>query len=168
MELLISPNFWVFKFFKNAKERDLKIAEYLDETAEEAHNLARVWENVMESVLADGVAEVENNISWQRLVERPEWTIYSRDIPKSRLELFFERVSAVLMKNQRNGMDYIACKIGAILQKKKLTVEVIETELKRIKEARFFNKHNRLKDDITIRESILILNSEVVAIRTFA
>jgi len=168
MELSINPNFWVFKFLKNAKERDLKIAEYLDETAEEAYNLARVWENVVESVLANGADEVENNHNWLRLVERPEWTIYSRDIPKSKLELFFEKVSTVLMKNQRNGVDYIIYKIGSILQKRKLTVEIIENELKRIKEAKFFNKHNRITDEITMRESILILNSEVAAIRAFA
>jgi hypothetical protein len=168
MELSISPNFWVFKFFKNAKERDLKIAEYLDETAEEAHNLARVWETVVESVLANGTAEVENNPSWLRLVERPEWTIYSKNIPKSRLELFFERVSAVLMKNQKSGMDYVIYKIGSILQKRKLTTDIIEVDLKRIKEARFFNKHNRINDEIGIHQSILILNSEVAAIRTFA
>jgi hypothetical protein len=168
MELSISPNFWVYKFLRNTKERDFKIAEYLDETAEEADNLARVWETVTESVQSQGTAEAENNPSWLRLIERPEWTIYSRDIPKSRLELLFERVSTLLMRNQRSGGDFIICRIGAILQKRRLTVEIIESELKRIKEAKFFNKHNRISDEISLRDSILILNSEVAAIRNFA
>lgn len=168
MELSISPNFWVFKFFKNARERDLKIADYLDETAEEAMNLSRIWENVTRSVMANGTAEAENNLSWLRMVERPEWTIYSKNIPKSRLEMFYERISSVLGKNQRAAMDCVICKIGAILQKRKLTVENVEEELKRIKEARFFNKNNRIHDDININESIRIVNGEVEAIIAFA
>jgi hypothetical protein len=168
MELAISPNFWVYKFLKNTKEKHFKIAEYLDETVEEADNLARVWEAVMEAVQQQGAAEVENNMNWLRLIERPEWTIYSRDIPKSRLELFFERVSTLLIRNQRNAGDFIICKIGAILQKRKLTIDIVECELKRIKDAKFLNKHNRITDEITLRDSILILNSEVAAVRNFA
>ena len=98
MELSVSPNFWVFKFFKNAKERDLKIADYLDQTVEEANNVARIWENVAESILSSGSAEADSNLSWSRLIERPEWTIYSKNIPKSRLEMFFEELPACCLK----------------------------------------------------------------------
>lgn len=168
MELSISPNFWVFKFFKNAKERDLKIADYLDHTAEEAVNIGRIWENVAESVRVNGLEEADNNLSWSRLIERPEWTIYSKNIPKSRLEMFFERVSSIQSRNQRTGSDYMICKISAILQKRRLTRETIEEELKRIKEAKFFSKKNKLHDDISIIQAIQMMNAEVIAIGEFA
>ena len=90
MQLSISPNFWVFNFLKNAEERDLKIADFLDRTADEATNLAKIWENVAETVLATNMADASDNVNWSRLIERPEWTIYSKNIPKSRLEMFFE------------------------------------------------------------------------------
>lgn len=168
MELSISPNFWKYKIFKNAKERDLKIAEYLDETAKEADNLARVWEMVINSVNSEGAAEVENNISWLRLIERPEWTIYSSEIPKSKLERFSERLQPLLIRNQRNGCDFIICRIGTILQKRRLTIEIIEDDLKRIKEAKFLNKQSRISDEISLKDSVQILNSEVAAISKFA
>jgi hypothetical protein len=168
MELSISPNFWVFKFFKNTKERDLKIADYLDLTAEEANNLARIWETVGDAIMADGSADADANISWHRLIERPEWTIYSKSIPKSRLEIFFEHVSSVLTKNQRSGMDFLICKVGAILQKRKLTREIVESELKRIKDVRSFDRANRMHDDVSLKDSIALVNREAAAIGDFA
>jgi len=168
MQLSISPNFWVFNFLKNAEERDLKIADYLDRTADEATNLAKVWENVAETVLATGVADVNDNISWLRLIERPEWTIYSKNIPKSRLEMFFERVSKVMGKGQRGSIDYLICKMGSILQKRRLTKEIIEEEFKLIKSPKFFDKTNRMHEDLNITESISLMTSEAEALTSFS
>ena len=168
MQLSISPNFWVFNFLKNAEERDLKIADYLDQTADEATNLAKVWENVAETVLATNIADVNDNISWLRLIERPEWTIYSKNIPKSRLEMFFERVSKVMGKGQRGSMDYLICKMGSILQKRRLTKEIIEEEFKLIKSPKLFDKNNRMHEDLNITESILLMNSEADALMSFS
>src|SRR5215471_4605523 len=104
MEIAISQNYWLYQFFRNTRERDLKIAEHLDEVAEEAENLARVWETVIESVQHLGSADADNNMNWLRLIERPEWTIYSTDIPKSKLELYLEHISSLFSKS-RNGSD---------------------------------------------------------------
>ncbi|HEY6503924.1 MAG TPA: hypothetical protein VIZ28_08130 [Chitinophagaceae bacterium] len=169
MQLSISPDFWVFNFLKNAEERDLKIADYLDQTADEATNLARVWENVAEIILGTNrAADVDDNINWSRLIERPEWTIYSKNIPKSRLEMFFESVSKVMGKGQRGSMDYLICKMGSILQKRKLTKEIIEEEFKLIKTPKFFDKRNRMHEDISLSESISLMNSEAEAITAFS
>jgi|GEM_PF-1114399 len=168
MQLSISPNFGFFNFLKNAEERDLKIADYLDRTADEATNLAKVWENVAEIVLVTNRADVDDNINWLRLIERPEWTIYSKNIPKSRLEMFFESVSKVMGKGQRGSMDYLICKMGSILQKRKLTKEIIEEEFKLIKTAKFFDKRNRVHDDMNLSESISLMNSEAEAITAFS
>jgi len=168
MGISISPASWILNMSKNNKERDLKIAEYLDQIAEEAISLAKVWEDIIISVMANGVAEAENNVIWSRLVERPEWTIYSKNIPRSRLEIFYDRISSVLGKSQKGDLDFLICKIGAIVQKRTLTREVIEQELRRIKEVRFFDKSNHIKDDFTIQESISLLNREAAALNTFA
>src|SRR6476620_9385065 len=143
MGLSISPNFWILSVFKNNKERDLKIADYLDQIADEASGLAKIWENVVKSILTAGIAEAESNTVWIRLVERPEWTIYSKSIPRSRLEIFYDRIASILDNNQRGEMDFVICKIGSILQKRKLTRDIIEDDLKSIKNARFFDKNNR-------------------------
>ena len=107
-----------------------------------------IWENVALSILNTGVADADTDTVWIRLVERPEWTIYSKSIPKSRLEMFYEKVASVLGKTQKGETDFFICRIGAILQKRKLTKDIIEEELRRIKEARFFNKDNKLKEEI--------------------
>lgn len=153
---------------KNNKERDLQVAEYLDKIAEEATGLAKVWETVAQSILTNGAADAESNAVWIRLVERPEWTIYSKNIPRSRLEIFYDRVSSILGKNSKGEMDFLICKIGSILQKKKLTREMIEEELKRIKDVRFFDKKNLIKEDVSISESISLLNREAAALYSFA
>jgi hypothetical protein len=168
MGISISPASWILSLPKNNQERDLKIAEYLDQITEEAGSVAKIWENVTGSIISNGIAEAENNAIWLRLVERPEWTIYSKNIPRSRLEIFYDRVSSVLGKSTRGEMDFFICKIGAILQKRKLTKETIEEELKRIKDVRFFDKANQTKEDMSIAESISLLNSEVAALSIFA
>ena len=168
MGLSISSDFWILSLFKNNKERDLKIAEYIDQIAEEAAGLAKIWENVVRSIMETGIAEAESDTVWIRLVERPEWTIYSKSIPRSRLETFYDKVSNILGNSQRGEQDFVICKIGAILQKRKLTKEIIEEELKRIKDARYFDKNNQIRDEITIKESVSLLYSEVAALSSFA
>jgi hypothetical protein len=168
MGISISPASWILSLPKNNKERDLKIAEYLDQITEEAHSLAKIWEDVSSSILTTGIAEAQSNAVWIRLVERPEWTIYSKNIPRSRLEIFYDRLSSVLGKSTRGEIDFFICKIGAILQKRKLTKEIIEEELKRIKDVRFFDKTNHMKEDMTIPETLALLNSEVSALSIFA
>jgi hypothetical protein len=168
MGLSISPDFWILSVFKNNKERDLKIADYLDQIAEEATSLAKIWENVAKSILTTGIADAEGNTVWIRLVERPEWTIYSKNIPRSRLEIFYDRIASILDNNQRGELDFVICKIGAILQKRKLTRDMIEEDLKRLKDSRFFDKNNKIKDEITLNESIALLNREVAALCSYA
>jgi len=168
MGISISPASWILNLSKNNKEQDLKIAEYLDQIAEEANSLVKIWENIARSIMEHGVADAESNMVWIRLVERPEWTIYSKNIPKSRLELFYDRVSNVLGKSPKGEMDFLICRIGAIIQKRKLTRDIIEDELKRIKEVRFFDKNSQIKGDLSIQESVSLLNSEVETLLTFA
>lgn len=168
MGISISPASWIHSLPKDNKERDLKIAEYLDQITEEAGSLAKIWESVTRSIMTNGVAEAESNAIWTRLVERPEWTIYSKNIPRSRLEIFYDKVSNLLGKSSRGEMDFFICKIGGILQKRKLTKEIIEEELKRIKEVRFFDKANHTKEDMSLSESLSLLNSEVAALTLFA
>jgi hypothetical protein len=153
---------------RNNKERDLQVAEYLGKIAEEAASLAKVWENVAESILKTGTADAQGNIVWTRLVERPEWSIYSNSIPKSRLEIFFDRVANILGKNGKAEMNFLICKIGTILQKKKLTREIIEEELRRIKELKLFDKNNQVKGELSIQESVSLLNREAEALYLFA
>lgn len=168
MGISISPDSWLLNLFKNSKERDLKIADYLDQIVEEANNLAKIWENVIRSVQTIGVANAESNTVWIRLVERPEWTIYSKNIPRSRLEIFYDRVSSVLSKNNRGEMDYFICKIGAILQKRKLTKDSVEEDLRRIKDVRYFDKTHQVNGEISLAESINLMNKEVAALSLFA
>ena len=167
MGISISPDSWIPGLFKNNKERHVKTADYLDQIAEEAMSLAKIWENVARSILQDGSAEAEGNTVWIRLVERPEWTIYSKSIPRSRLELFYDRVANILGSNNK-GEDFVICKIGSILQKRKLTQDIIEEELKRLKDARYFDKANQVNRAITLQESITLLNKEVAALCSFA
>ena len=167
MGISISPDSWLLNLFKNTKERDLKIADYLDQTADEAFSLAKIWENAVRSILKNGTADAESDTIWIRLVERPEWTIYSKNIPKSRLEIFFERISSVLGKH-KGETDFVICRIGTILQKRHLTQELLEEELKRIKEARFFDKSNQVHRDVSLQESINLVNREAAALSSFA
>ena len=167
MGISISPDSWMPGLFKNNKERHIKTADYLDQIAEEAVSLAKIWENVARSILQNGSADAEGNTVWIRLVERPEWTIYSKSIPRSRLELFYDRVANILGNNNK-GEDFVICKIGSILQKRKLTQDIIEEELKRLKDARYFDKVNQVTRAITLQESITLLNKEVAALCSFA
>src|SRR5687768_6001956 len=162
MGISISPDSWIPGLFKNNKERHVKTADYLDQIAEEAISLAKIWENVARSIMEEGSAEAEGNTIWIRLVEHPEWTIYSKSIPRSRIELFYDRVSNILGNNNK-GEDFVICKIGAILQKRKLTKDIIEEDLRRLKDARYFDKANQANREITVQESITLLNNEVAA-----
>src|SRR4051812_16986247 len=105
MGISISSDSWFINLFRNSeKEKDPVIAEYINEITEEAVSVSRLWENVARAILSHGVAEAEGNLKWKRLVERPEWTIYSKNIPKSRLEIFYDRMSSVLGKPQKGEL----------------------------------------------------------------
>ena len=75
---------------------------------------------------------------------------------------------ANILGNNNKGEDFVICKIGSILQKRKLTQDIIEEELKRLKDARYFDKANQVSRAITLQESITLLNKEVAALCSFA
>src|SRR5262245_28511954 len=106
MELLINPDFWANKVFRSPKEKNNKIAESLDGLVNESELLARVWQTVVETALVGGIAEAKNDVNWTRLIERPEWTIYSRDIPKSRIEKYFDHLSETILTSEGNKPNY--------------------------------------------------------------
>lgn len=168
MDLAINPDFYGFKFLKNLKEKNNRISEYLEELAEEAENLARIWEEVIETVVEEGHAEAAKNENWLRLVDLPQWSIYSRDVPKSRLDLFNERMYGLLLMNNGSQTECTLGVIGGMLRKKSLSASIIERELNRLKSTNFFNKHIRTTDEISLPQSIIIVNSEVTTIRTLA
>lgn len=160
---------WPSDLSKKNKEHDQKIAEYLDQIAAEALGLSRIWENVVRSVTDTGVANAETNTVWIRLVERPEWTIYSNSIPKSKLELFYEKVASVLGKQHKGETDFFICQIGAILQKRTLTKEIIEEGLRRTRDARTFNRQTQLKkSELSMQDSVAILQAEAAALGDIA
>jgi hypothetical protein len=168
MELSINPDFWVNKVYRSPKEKNNKIAASLDALANESELLARVWQTVVETVMVDGVAEARNDVNWTRLIERPEWTIYSKDIPKSRIEKYFEHLSEIFSNSDENKTNYFVYHIGTMLQKSTLNVEIIENDLKQIRKKTYFNKLNLSAGEVNIRESVAILNNEVAALRTFS
>src|SRR5688572_4829902 len=142
MELLINPDFWANKVYKSPKEKNNKIAASLDGLANESELLARVWQTVVDTVIVDGVAEARNDVNWTRLIERPEWTIYSKDIPKSRIEKYFEHLSEIFSNSDENKTNYFVYHIGTMLQKSTLNVEIIENDLKQIRKKTYFNTLN--------------------------
>jgi hypothetical protein len=164
MELSLKSNYRFSGLLKQSKEKDIEFESYLNQTAEEATHLAKIWENVVKSILKNGSVNAEENLLWSKLVERPEWTIYSKNIPKSRLERFIERISDFSGKSSSEGMDYAICRIGLLLQRKSLSKDMVEEDLKRIKDVRFFDKDNQSGKKITVLDSISILNKEAEAI----
>jgi hypothetical protein len=168
MELVINPDYWANRVYRSSKEKNNKIAESLDELANESELLARVWQTVIETVIVDGVAEAGNDVNWTRFIERPEWTIYSKDIPKSRIDKYFEHLSEIFFNSEVNKTNYFVFLIGSMLQKSSLSVENIETDLKQIRKKSYFNKLNLSYGEVNIRESVQILNNEVAALRSFS
>lgn len=169
MGISLSNVLWPSDLSKKNKDQEEKIAEYLDQIAAEAVGLSRIWENVVRSVMETGIATAETNLVWIRLVERPEWTIYSNSIPKSRLELFYEKLTSVLGKQQKGDTDFFICQIGGILQKRTLTKDIIEEGLRRTRDARTFDRQIQLKkNELTIQDSIAVLHAEAAALSEIA
>jgi hypothetical protein len=168
MRISISSDFWFLGLFKNSKERDVKLAEYVDQIAEDAKSVANVWQGAVEAVRSSGAAQSESCSIWSRLVDRPEWTIYSTSIPRSKLETFHDKVSGMLGGNQKIEQEFFICKVGLILQKKQLTEEIIIEELKKMKGAKFFHTTAVDTGKTTMEESIALVQNEVQAITDFA
>ena len=164
MELSLKSNYRFSNIRKQSNEKDIQFENYLNQTAEEATHLAKVWENVARSILKNESVNAESNLLWSKFVERPEWTIYSKNIPTSRLEKFIERISDFSGKSSSEGMDYAICRIGLLLQRNSLSKDMVEEDLKRIKEVRYFDKDNQPANKITLLSSIAIVNKEAEAI----
>ncbi len=155
-----------FDFFKNIELRGIQKADHLDQIAYEVYNLAAIWKEIAGTVLTKNIAVAQDNTNWLRLIEQPEWTIYSKNIPKSRLENLCENLSGG--NGTTNRLQYAVCSIGSILQKRKITKEIIEEDLKLIRQVKFFDKKNRIHEDMSIDEATSLMLSEAEAITAFA
>jgi len=167
MGISINPDSWYLHWAKNKKDKEIAIANYLDEIALDATNLANIWENIANAILTEGTVSQDNNALWKKLLSRPELTRYSNSVSRSRLDEFYDSVSKVMGENHQKETDYIVNRIGFILYKRELNLKIVEEELNRIKSAKFFDDKN-YKADIKLIDSVEIFHKEAASLYIFA
>jgi len=168
MGITIRPDSWFFEVLKGKQERDIRIAAYLEEIAEEATNLANIWCKVIDSIESKGSLNSEELEIWNELIGFPKRAKRVNGQQYSRLESFYQGVSTVLGVKHKDETDFIVYKIGTILKTRNLTREKVEEELMRIKTAQFFDDKNEIIDSVSLSDSIEIMTKEAAALHAYA
>jgi hypothetical protein len=167
MGVTIRPDSWILKVFDNKKERNLRVADYLDEIATEATKIAEIWDKILTSLSSEGSLDSESIAILDKLIRKPERQPYMNCMPFSKLEMFYQSASTVFGKAKTGDLEYVIFKISSILQTRKLTVKKVEEELKRIKNAKYFDGSNENKNISQIAESIDLMYKEAAALDVY-
>lgn len=167
MGISIRPDAWLLKWIDNKKERKLRTAEYLDEIAREATNIAEIWDRVLTALSSNGQLDTDSQTQLLKLLSRPEGSRMVNVQPVSRLENFYHSASSILGSGNKDDLEYILFKISFVLKERNLTVDLVQKELSAIKNAKYFDDKNK-NNIMTIADSIDLMYKEAAALHVFA
>lgn len=162
----IDPGSWFFSWLEDKKEKNDAIADYLDEIAREASNLAMIWQGVAEKIMSYESTSIEDDEKWRDLISKPQQFV--NGMVYSRLDELFRTTSGVLGKNHNKTMEPIMFHLGSMLKERHLTKEYVEEALSRIKKATFFDVETKIENIQTIEQSVLTLHKESAALNAYA
>lgn len=168
MGLSLNPANILFKYIDNKKEKDIRIAEFLDDIASEATNLAEVWEDCVDRLKTEAhidVFDIKSGKSFHA-VSHPGRYMNAR--PLSRLEEFYRNVSSVLDVKHNEKTDAVICKIAKIIQQRNIAKNLVEENLKNTKDAIFFDKNNASDSLYTLENSVVAMHKEAAALHVYA
>jgi len=168
MGISIRPDKLLLLFFDNKKERKLRIAEYLEEIAQEATNIAEIWDKVLTALSSNSKLDSGSRIKLDKLLGRPEGCRMINGMPVSRLQSFYESASSVLGSENRDDLEYILFRISYILKERGFTVGMVQKELSTIKKAKYFDDKNKTSNTLSIADSIDIMYKEAASLYVFA
>jgi hypothetical protein len=132
--------------------------------AAEVYVLAELWQTVAASLIEKQVADADDIPAWKQWTNRPEWSIYTSEIPKSRIESFIEQFAVLQANGDYAADNYFICQLASLLKTKKLTKEFIEKELKPGVTTRFFHTEKITKNNFSIEESVFLMQGESKAL----
>jgi hypothetical protein len=143
-----------------AESNPVKNTKLLHFISAEVNMLAELWQTVAAMLIENEVADAEDIPAWKAWTERPEWSIYTSDIPKSRIETFLEQFILLPLNGISPSDVFFTCQLASLLKTKRLTKELIEKELKPSKNTRFFHTERQAKSNFTIEESVVLMLGE--------
>ena len=157
-----------FKWIDNKIERNKRIADYLDEIATEATNLASIWQSIVERLnSADQVDVFDVPLGKTLISKKPDsWLCNTR--PLSRLEHFYFSVSKVLGDSNRESIDPIVVHIAKITCQRHLTKDLIEKTLSRQHSIIAYDQTNNIESMRELNNSVLAMHKEAAALHVFA
>ncbi|MXV53323.1 hypothetical protein GS399_20350 [Pedobacter sp. HMF7647] len=168
MPISINPDAWVLATINKKKDKNLRIADFLDSIAADAFALASVWEKVINTLLTNESVDPESDPLWRKLLHSRVLVEHSNIGHYERLEYFYGAVSSVLGPKHASSTDYVVYKIGSILMSRKLTVEKVKSELQKIKSARLLSTSEQTGLDLSLLDSVKVLHQEAAALDVFA
>lgn len=143
-----------------------KPKNYFSRIGGETFAIAQIWEEIAATISTNNIAGADNIMSWQKFIEQPVWTIYLKTLPKSRLENYLEQLTPWCSQEQFTGADCFTVRMATMLQKKELSKEMIDHELKLIRNTKLFHTKDFIGNNITLEEAIVLLKEEADAVET--
>ncbi len=149
----------------NKKDKNLRIAEYLDEIAKEATNIADIWEQSVYEISMHYQVDVHNINGGKALISAPP---PMNQRPYSRLESFYFLVTNILNVDHNDKADPIVFHIAKILQERNLAKETVEEQLNKITEIHAFDNSNNINTLKSLSESVGAMHKEAAALHVLA
>jgi len=152
-------------FIENKRYGKESAAEYLESVAEEASNLAEIWQEIVKEISQSGTFDVPDHIINNLLMSGIPMC---NSCQYRRLEEHYKQVSSVLGRNYNDELNSIIFHIGSVIKKRNLTKELVIKELDAIKKAKLFHKENNHSNFNSLHESIDGLHKEAAALHVRA
>ncbi len=195
MGLSINPVSLLVHFLARKKEDRERVADFLDSIADDAAELASVWEKVVNDIISGSrISNETNKVSHnllkgkifpfdmksflnELLMEKlnPSPLVNPSQLPLqpniaalSRLLEFYSKVSTVMGKSFKHDMESVLFHIGRLLQSRNITKKLIEDKLSSIQNPFFFDNTNSDEDLLELIKSVKVLHKEAAAVAVLA
>lgn len=167
MGLSINPLSPIFKWIDSKKEANLRIAEYLENIADEAATLAMIWQQIVERIIINKRTNVLDNKKAREFIGTRSLELVNAE-QITRLGKFYDKISTVLGDNHNCEVKPAVFHIGTILLKRDLTKKLVESELATITQTKFYSEQNDLGSIKSMEESVKAIHAEAAALHVYA
>jgi len=165
MGLSINPASLLDVFIKRGYRNRDHVADFLDEVAEQAQTLAKIWDRVIDD-LSGETGKFKPDANALEILRR-----YDTDNagPFSQLQEFYRCFSATMEgKLNEEWHRNIIGHLGALLRKRDLTLETYQRVVSGISKSSFVDNENSLEDFKDLSRLSIALHKEVAALVVLA
>jgi hypothetical protein len=155
-------------YFHSKRESNLRIADYLEEIAKEATDIALIWQQAVEKLDSSHSVDVSKLQGGEGFFEAVELVSRRNAVAYSRLRSFYKNVSSVVNGRNKSNAEPIVFHIACILLNRDLAKDMVEEQLRGIKSVQSFDGSTSMDSTKSLSKSVQAMHEEAASLHVFA